>query len=96
MDEGKLREDESRGEQARALLENPLLQEAFAALDKSYVEAWRGTGARDAEARERLWQATQIVGKVRTHLRTVMDTGKLARHELDSIARLGEKRFGIF
>lgn len=96
MDEGKLRLEEQRGAQAQALLDNELLREAFAGLRQDYMRAWEATGARETDARERLWQAVQIVGKVESHLRAVADTGKLSRRQLDDIAKLGEKRLGIF
>jgi hypothetical protein len=38
------------------------------------------------DARERLWQATQIVGKVRDHLGAVLNNGKLAQRQLDELA----------
>ena len=96
MDEGKLRLEEQRGAQAQALLDNDLLREAFAGLRQDYMAAWEATGVRETDARERLWQAVQIVGKVQSHLKAVADTGKLARRQLDDIAKLGEKRLGIF
>lgn len=96
MDESKLRLEETRGVQAAALLDNDLLREAFATLEREYMAAWQATGARDTDARERLWQAVQIVGKVQAHLRSVADTGKMARKQLDDLQRMGTKRFGVF
>jgi hypothetical protein len=67
-----LDQDVSRGKQAQSLLENPILTECFDTLRAEYLKAWEGTSARDTDARERLWQAVQIVGKVRTHLNGVV------------------------
>lgn len=94
-DEAKLHKDEAHGIRARAALDE--FGAALDRLERDYIDAWRSTAARDVEARERLWQATQIVGKVRTHLRKAVDDGKLAEREIAEIARLGEKRkrFGI-
>ena len=36
-----------RAAQAQRLLDDELLQEAFAALDRDYTKAWRETAARD-------------------------------------------------
>jgi hypothetical protein len=80
----KLHRDIVRGAQAKALIDNELLAEAFARLDADYIAAWRATPATDA--RERLWQATQIVGKVRDHLTAVLSNGKLAQRQLDELA----------
>ena len=97
-DEFQLRQDQERGVRAAQLLESDLLKEAFAALEAQYIEAWRETGARDTDARERLWQALQIVGKVRGHLQAVASNGQLAARELAEIATMGERRkvLGVF
>jgi hypothetical protein len=86
MTDDKLTSDTVRGAQAKALLDNELLAEAFARLDADYIAAWRATPVRDTDARERLWQATQIVGKVRDHLTAVLNNGKLAQRQLDELA----------
>ncbi|AWJ88925.1 hypothetical protein Sp245p_03530 [Azospirillum baldaniorum] len=85
IDEGKLRLEEQRGAQAQALLDNDLLREAFAGLRQDYMRAWEATGARETDARERLWQAVQIVGKVESHLRSVAQTGQLAQRQINDI-----------
>jgi len=92
-DEFALNKAAERGARAQRLLDDDLLKEAFETLDRDYAKAWRETAARDTDARERLWQAVQIVGKVRDHLVTVVNGGKLAQRELNDIA--GRKRFGI-
>lgn len=90
-----LDQDISRGKQAAALLSNELLTEAFDTLRAEYLKAWEATGARDTDARERLWQAYQIAGKVRTQLNGVVSNGKLAQREIDDVAGKKPKRFGI-
>ena len=93
-DEIALNRAAERGARAQRLLEDDLLAEAFATLDAEYTKAWRTTAARDTDARERLWQAVQIVAKVRDHLASVASGGKLARRELDDLAAR-RKYFGI-
>ena len=83
-----------RAAQAQRLLDDELLQEAFAALDRDYTKAWRETAARDTDARERLWQACQVVAKVRDHLTNAVNGGKLAQRELNDLTER-QKRFGI-
>ncbi|MBP2301566.1 hypothetical protein [Azospirillum picis] len=92
-----LQEDINRGQHAQRLLDDPLLVEAFAQLEADYIAGWRSTGARDTDARERLWQAVQIVGKVKAHLEKVAAHGKLADAEAAEIARMGERQklFGL-
>jgi len=83
MSNEKLLSAISRGTQANALLQHELLVEAFVALDAEYVKAWRMTPARDAIARENLWQAVNVLGKVRDHLIKIVADGKLAQAELN-------------
>jgi hypothetical protein len=88
MTDDKLEAAIGRGARAKELLRSELLQEVFAKLDAEYIAAWRRTPARDTDARERLWQATQIVGKVKDHLAVIANDGKLAQAELDRLAGL--------
>jgi hypothetical protein len=45
------------------------------------------TPARDTDGRERLWQATNIVAKIRDHLIKVVNDGKLSLRHLSELAR---------
>lgn len=77
----------ARGHRAQALLSDELLVSAFEGLRADYLKFWEATTARDTDARERLWQAVQILGKVRTHLENVVANGTLAEHEVRALAR---------
>jgi len=100
-DEARLEHDIARAEQARALLDNDLLGAAFATLERGYLEAWRATHVDDTAAREKLFLAVNIVGKVRDQLARVVADGTLAQRELkqlaDEIERTAERkrRFGL-
>jgi hypothetical protein len=96
-DEHKLLTAQDRAARAQSLLENKLLTEAFQELEDSYMAAWRATTINDVPAREKLFLAVNIVGKVRDHLAAVVTNGKLAAAELKQIADIAErkKRFGI-
>lgn len=85
-DDNKLHLEASLGTQAQSLLDNELIKGAFESLEQEYTKAWRDTAVRDTDARERLWQAVQIVGKVQTHLKTIAMNGQLAKHELNQVA----------
>jgi hypothetical protein len=93
-DEISLTRATERAARAQRLLEDELLKEALDTLDRDYTKAWRETAARDTDARERLWQACQVVAKVRDHLANVVNGGKLAQRELNDLAER-QKRFGI-
>ena len=90
----KLQRDIVRAAKAKALLDDELLRESFARLEADYIAAWRITGARDTDARERLWQAVNVLGKVREHLHRVAADGKLAQRQLDELAAREKQRGG--
>jgi hypothetical protein len=97
MDETKLGEASAKAVRAQNLLDNELLSEAFKGLEDSYTAAWRATKIEDAGAREKLFLAINIVGKVREHLIAIVTNGKLAQAELKELAQVAERRrrFGI-
>jgi hypothetical protein len=92
MSEDRLQESMSRGARAEALLQNDLLREAFTRLEQDYIDAWRISPARDTDGRERLWQAVNIVAKVRDHIVKVVNDGKLSQRHLNELAHGARKR----
>jgi hypothetical protein len=92
--EMKLNADLARRARAEVLMADELLQESFARLEERYLEEWRVTQFRDTDARERLWQAVNILRKVKDHLAKIVADGKLAQREIDQLAEK-RKRFGI-
>lgn len=97
MNEIKSQQDAARGARAKALLENELLNEAFAGLEAAYIKAWRETHVMDQPGREKLFIAVGVVGKVKQHLEQIVSNGNLAAKELAELAGQAErkKRFGI-
>ena len=55
----------ARGLRARAILDDPLVVAALAAIEQGCVEEWRRTPARDVEGRERLWLMLQLAERFR-------------------------------
>jgi hypothetical protein len=94
MSEEQLAADLSRSARAQALLSNDLLQDAFVRLEERYLEEWRVTQFRDTDARERLWQAINILRKVKDHLANIVAHGNLAQREIDQLAQK-RRRFGV-
>ena len=86
----KLELAKSRAARAQALANDDLLKEAFTTLEAEYTEFWKATPVRDQDARERVWQAIQVIGKVKGHLQTIIDDGKIANKR---IAELNDGKF---
>ena len=87
MSEDGLQRDVVRGARAKALMDDELLQEAFARLEADYIAAWRTSPARDTDARERLWQAVNVLGKIKDHIACVAAGGRLAQRQLDELTK---------
>ena len=83
----KLQQEVSQSNKAKQLFENPLLKESFDKLKKLYAESLFNTGAKETEAREKLWLAYNVVGKVEQNLLEILDTGKLASKELEDFRK---------
>jgi len=79
LSEGKLMAEQARGERAAALLRDPLITEAFDALEEKYVSGWKDSSS--TEGRETLFQMYQALMVVRGHLTEVVETGNLAKLE---------------
>jgi|TARA_X000001388_G_C2186347_1_gene105688 hypothetical protein len=82
-----LHKETSRGTRAKEVLENDLFKETLDILKKSYEEAIFQTTPTDDKGRFSIYLAYQILGKVENHLRTVMETGKLAEKQLQDLRK---------
>lgn len=71
-----------RGEEARQLLEHPLLAEAFQTIRNEVIEKWQSSPARDVEGREKLWLTLRLLNRLEGQLQSVVETGKVARATL--------------
>lgn len=91
----KLEQDIARAKRAELLLADETLTEAFSGLEDAFIAEWKVSPVRDTVARERLWQAVNIVGLVRTQLANYVGNGKVAQAELDQLAGRRPKIFGI-
>ena len=87
MYKSKLTSEVSRGEKAKLLLEEPLIKESFETLKKEFQQAILNKKQNEDEARRALWQAYHLTDRVENHLRTVMETGKLAATQLNQLKK---------
>lgn len=91
MDEDTLSQATARAARAQSLLGDGLLSESFDTLEAAYTAAWRSTTVDDTAGREKLYLAINIIGKVRDHLTTVVNDGKLAASQLRDLAQTAER-----
>lgn len=79
------------GNRAKEVLENPAFIAAFDDTEKEVIEQWTTSPARDAEGREKLYTYLMLLRKVKAHLSSSLDTGKLAQMDLDHKKSLKER-----
>lgn len=86
-EENKAIKDRDRALQAKQLIEHPLFKEAFEKLEAEMMVRWRSTGTAESHTlvRERLWQAVNILGKVREAFEQAIENGKMAEAILRDI-----------
>lgn len=85
-------DDLTRAEDAARLLNEPILQEAFATLERAYVEALIECGKENDDGRYRLSEGIKTVRLVKRHLEQVLETGQVAKREIQELER-GRKPF---
>lgn len=62
-----------RGEHAKRLLHDPLLQESLALIEENILDLWRETP--DSKARNELWFTYKGLERFTNHLRTAISNG---------------------
>jgi len=72
----------SRGQQAKELLENPLLQDSLKAIRNKLDTEWKNSPLRDVEGREKIFFLVKALDELEVMLISEMETGKLASQQL--------------
>ena len=78
----------ARGAQAQALLDNDIFKEAIKTLHDDYISAWKRASVKDIDGKERLWQAVNILEKIKEQIGKVVSDGKIASQDLSRIKTL--------
>ncbi|HEX7644845.1 MAG TPA: hypothetical protein VF472_21805 [Burkholderiaceae bacterium] len=87
----KLDERMYNGDRAREVLENEAFIAAMADIRQEIIEEWEKTPARDQEGREKLWQLLKMQEKLKGLLQSTLETGKLAKLELEHKQTLAQR-----
>ena len=77
------------GQRAAQLLNDPLLKQAFEDLLDTYKQEIFNTNFADDNRRRSLWMAYNMVDKIRGHLQTIMESGKIASKDLELLQKQG-------
>ena len=73
----------SRGQQAKELLENPLLQDSLKAIRNKLDNEWKNSPLRDVEGREKIFFLVKAIDELEAMLISELETGKLASEQLN-------------
>lgn len=79
------------GDRAREVLENEVFQQVFKDLHTEITEQWKKSPARDEEGRHELWLMQSLLSKLELMLQSTLDSGKLARLDLQHERSLAER-----
>lgn len=77
----------ARADHVERLMQDPLLNEAFANLRISYFEEWMATDPKDTAGRESLYMAARAVSHVENHFRIVA-SGRPIEAKLDALKKV--------
>lgn len=80
-----LEDEVGAGRQAEYLLEHPIYVQAFATLRTEITQQWAASPSRDAEGRERLWLMLKLLDRIEGHIKSVAETGKMAKKQIADI-----------
>jgi hypothetical protein len=84
------------GDRAKEVIENEVFIDAFTQIQNEVIEQWTNSPARDAEGRERLWTYLQMLKRLQAQLQQTMESGQLARIDLEHKRTLVDRARGMF
>ena len=91
-EQNNLQKEVSRSEKARQVLENPVFKDSIEKLKSLYTTSLFNTGVQENETREKLYLAYHIVQKVEQNIQEILDTGKLAKKQLEDYRQSIQKQ----
>ena len=85
--ETDLSKQETKGTQAKLLLDNKVLQDAFQEVENHFHTQMMNSQSNQSEFRDLCWRSIKVVKLVQSSLRNSISTGKAAIAELERIER---------
>ena len=79
------------GDRANEVLENEAFIQAFDDIENEVIEQWKNSPARDEAGREKLWTYLMLLKKIKAQITTTLETGKLAKLDLEHKKSLKER-----
>jgi len=82
-------------DRAQEVLGNEAFQQVFADVKQEITDQWTKSPARDQEGREKLWLMLSLLNKLEVTLQATLDSGKLAKLDLEHEKTLMERAKGL-
>lgn len=79
------------GNRAKEILENEVFQQVFNDIESEIWEAWKKAPLKDVEGREKLHQYLTMLGKVKTQLESILESGKLSELDVNHHRSMAER-----
>lgn len=91
----ELSDELKRGEQARQVIENEIYAESWQSARDGIIQAWESCPIRDKEGQNELKLMLKLLTDVRRNIETVMNTGKMAKVQIEreSLLKQAVQRF---
>lgn len=80
--EGRLLEQQTRGDQAKALLRNPLIKEAFEKIESEILDAWKESRADEEKQRNNAYLMHRLFKNFENHFTQMVLKGDAAKKDL--------------
>lgn len=81
-DKAKLAEQQARGAQAESILNHPLVNGAFNAIEDEIDKGWKASLADEEGQRQNAYLMWRLFGNFKTHFEQHVRTGEFATNEL--------------
>lgn len=86
-----LEKDVARAKEAEAIIENALVKEALDLIRSNLLAEIENSKVTDKDGRENAYRMLKVVSEFRRYFFTIMQTGKVAEHELTRLEKLNQK-----
>lgn len=84
-----------RGGEAERLMNDPLMKEAFITIENGLIESMKRVSVGDTKTQHELILLLQLFGKLRGYFTEVIETGKLATIQKETMAQKAKKLFRV-
>lgn len=74
-----IEQDLERARLAKALLDNPLLNEVLEDMKRVYINQWLASDPKEVETRERLYLSSRIVDDIAREIRIHFENGEVTK-----------------